>query len=254
MKDLRTMTRIAEPKADVDAQRIGKAYEKPKIEKKKWSGNVSKKMCNWAPFHDVVQASSTDRNCQELEKSLTTYKKKYSAHMNKMCTLETSDEENEEVTDELPNFAAFGLWGDAGQFTKKHNLFLLHFTMLTGIFRERFAIAGFSKHLLCQCGCFGRCTFDFVFSVIAWSYEALLIGRFPRKDHNGLEFHPCIRKFGDWSWYKQVLGLRGWRGETAEKKCCWMCGAGFNDMFNCYDFSLNAMWRRTVLSQADPEF
>ena len=188
MKDLRTMTRIAEPKADVDAQRIGKAYKKPKDGKKKWPGNVSKKMCNRAAVHEDVQASSTDRNCQELEKSLTTYKKKYSAHMNKMCTLETSDEENEEVTDELPNFAAFGLWGDAGQFTKKHNLFLLHFTMLTGIFRERFPIAGFS-HVLCQWR-FGRCTFDFVFSVIAWSYEALVIGRFPRKDHNGEPFHP----------------------------------------------------------------
>ena len=92
------MTRIAEPKADVDAQRIGKAYEEPNDEKKKWPGNVSKKMCNWAPFHNVVQASSTDRNCQELEKSLT-IKKKYSAHMNKMPDLETSDEENEEVTD-----------------------------------------------------------------------------------------------------------------------------------------------------------
>ena len=129
--------------------------------------------------------------------------------------------------------AAFGLWGDAGQFTKKHNLFLLHFTMLTGI-RERFPIAGFSKHLLCQCGCFGRCTFDFVFSVIAWSCEALLIGRFPKKDHNGLEFHPkrgqqagqrlnlgglCIRTLGDWSWYTEVLMPFHWRQGNFCARC-----------------------------------
>ena len=137
--------------------------------------------------------------------------------------------------DELPNFAAFGLWGDAGQFTKKHNLFLLHFTMLTGI-RERFPIAGFSKHLLCQCGCFRRCTFDFVFSVIAWSCEALLIGRFPKFDHNGELFNAhswrgkmagkrlnlrglCIRKFGDWSWYTEVLMPFHWRQGNFCARC-----------------------------------
>ena len=71
-------------------------------------------------------------------------------------------------------------------------------------------------------------------TAIAWSYEALSTGLWPSVDHNGEKFHPnswrgkmagkrlnlrglCIRKFGDWSWYKQVLGLRGWRGETAEK-------------------------------------
>ena len=96
----------------------------------------------------------------------------------------------------------------------------------------------------------------------------MLVGKFPHVDHTGEKFHPnswrgkmagqdlnlralCIRKFGDWAWYTQVLGLRGWRGETADLKCCWTCGAGFNALINCYDFSQHAEWRQTLVTQAE---
>ena len=110
---------------------------------------------------------------------------------------------------------------------------VLHFVVLTGIFRERFPMVAFTKKQICDCGCLGRCTFDWIFKIIAWSFEALLAKKFPAKDHNGDPFPKgsyrdrmknkdlniaglCIGKFGDWAWFKQVLSLKGWRGEGAQ--------------------------------------
>ena len=64
--------------------------------------------------------------------------------------------------------------------------------------------------------------------------EVLVIGRFPATDHNGLEFHPkrgqqagqrlnlrglCIRTFGDWSWYTEVLMPFHWRQGNFCARC-----------------------------------
>ena len=160
----------------------------------------------------------------------------------------------------LSNVAAIALWGDSAVFTKRDSLHLLLFTVLSGPCRRRFWICGFNKKVLCQCGCFGRCTYDSIWAVIAWMFRALLAKQYPACDHTGQAFPPgsqraclagkplrvggaCIAKCGDWQWFKAVLGLRGWRGEGQGKHMCWICSAGFNDHHNCYDFSLNATWR-----------
>lgn len=166
----------------------------------------------------------------------------------------------------IKDTAGIGIWGDSAPFSRKHSVFLLHFVVLTGIFRERFPIVAFTKRQICDCGCLGRCTFDWIFKVIAWMFEALLAKKFPAKDHNGDPFPRgsfrdrmknkdlniaglCIRKFADWAWLKQACSLRGWRGEGVEKKCCWMCGAGFNHQANCYDVSPWASWRSSLMNQ-----
>jgi hypothetical protein len=160
-------------------------------------------------------------------------------------------------------FACIGLWGDSAPSTKKESLYLLLFTVLNGEFRQRFWITCFNKTQVCRCGCFGRCTFEAVFNVVAWSFRALLVGEYPAFDHTGTPFAKdsyrgrlagrklkiygaCIAKYGDWAWFKQALGLRGWQGEGPKGKICWMCNAGFHDEMNCYDFSLSADWRSTV--------
>ena len=43
----------------------------------------------------------------------------------------------------------------------------------------------------------------------------------------------CIAQYGDWQWFKAVLGLRGWRGEGPERNICWVCGSGFTEENNC---------------------
>ena len=114
-----------------------------------------------------------------------------------------------------------------------------------------------SKRCLCRCGCFGRCTFNVVFSVIAWSMQALAAGPWPsvdylknplkgwraRKAGEPFDFHSAIiAKCADWAWHKQVLAMRSWQMTF----CCWLCEARLGDR----DFSLNAIWRHTVHSHS----
>ena len=62
-----------------------------------------------------------------------------------------------------------------------------------------------------------------------------------------------LRKFGDWEWMKNGLGLRGWQGgETTWKLICMFCAASkLYDPWG-YDPSLEAGWRSTFTS--GPEF
>ena len=169
----------------------------------------------------------------------------------------------------MSSFLPLSLWGDSATFNNRDSLHLLTFTVLSGWCRRRFWICGFNKRLLCQCGCYGRCTYDGIWLVIAWMFRALLAKRHPTRDHldrpfpagshraraarkGALRFGAgCIAQCADWQWFKAVLGLRGWRGEGPQKHCCWICGAGFNDVHNCFDFSRTAAWRatRTTMQQ-----
>ena len=129
-------------------------------------------------------------------------------------------------------WAIIALWGDSAPSTKNDSVNLLSFQVLSGTVKKRIWICTFNKSSVCKCGCQGRHTFDDVFSVVAWSVRALISGLYPKHDHLGNEFpkgsyrrrmagkslgiHGTIlRKFGDWAWFKQSLGLmglaRGWR-------------------------------------------
>lgn len=162
---------------------------------------------------------------------------------------------------------AVALWGDSAPHAKRDSIYLLQFTILTGTCRKRFWISAFSKRSMCQCGCSGRCTFEVVFEVIAWSFRALLAGTYPAVDHRGNPFPPgswraeqagkaltcrgaCISMRGDWAWHKQSLGLQGWQGEGDSQRMCWLCGAGFTPACYCYDFSLDAQWRNSRVDMA----
>ena len=96
--------------------------------------------------------------------------------------------------------------------------------------------------MVCRCGCLGRHTFDSIFTVVRWTFTALITGEFPAEDHTGAPWDPDDRrggkwrqsmkgtrfgflgvllyKFGDWSWMKQALGLTGWRAEGVARKVC----------------------------------
>lgn len=168
----------------------------------------------------------------------------------------------------MRSFVAIGSWGDSAVFTKRDSVNLLVFAVLGGGCRRRFWVCGINKRRVCQCGCQGRCTFDAILRVIAWMFRALLAKRYPDVGPLGerwaandwraamagkrLRFGgACIAKCGDWSWFKSVLGMRGWRGDKTTGRMCWMCQASFHDDHSCFDFSANARWRTTMTSMSD---
>ena len=144
----------------------------------------------------------------------------------------------------VQHLVCLALWGDNAPFGTNNNLFLLVLTFLSGIHRTRIWICAFTKRQLCRCGCLGRCTYDTVFDVLAWSFTALMLQRWPFVDHlsipfpadshrgklarlgNPLRAMGCLLgNMGDWSWFKSTFGLRGWRGEGPLKQICWLCTA-----------------------------
>ena len=165
-----------------------------------------------------------------------------------------------------------GLWGDCAPFSHREFLYMLVLTVISGQHRRYLWLCGLTKGSVCQCGCYGRHTLDALFSVIGWSFRILIIGKFPRAGHTGEVFRlGSARKewahrgrklrvrahlanfFGDWSWYKQALGLTGWRSEGPGKRICWACHASASvaGEYPAWDFRVQARWRRSLLTMAD---
>lgn len=155
---------------------------------------------------------------------------------------------------------ACSLWGDGAPYTTTDSLQLLIMTFSSGIHVQHFWIVGFGKRCICRCGCQGRHTFDTIYSIIAWSFRAAAAGRHPSVDHHGKPFAADSRLAklsggnlkvrgalvslrGDWAWFKQSLGLCGWRGEGPSKRVCWKCRASLSDDCPAFDFTTNARWR-----------
>ena len=159
----------------------------------------------------------------------------------------------------IGTWLALALWGDSAPYTKRDSVYLLTHCVLSGIHRKRAWIAVIGKRHVCQCGCWGRCTFDALFEVVAWSFRVLQTGFWPTHDHNGLPLTGwrkvlgdrktpfrfrgcCTAKCADWAWHKQILAMRGWTG----LRRCWGCQALFNDR----DFSIHAPWRKTCVTMS----
>ena len=166
-------------------------------------------------------------------------------------------------------WACLALWGDMAPHTKTDSIFLLTWALMNGQCRQRFWLTCLSKSRVCKCGCKGRHSFNLIFSVVAWSVRALQAGTWPAFNHLGQRFRfgdwrrkmsgnpiglcgTVLRKFGDWEWMKNGLGLRGWQGETSRKLICMFCAA--SKLYDpwAYDPSLEAGWRSTITSE--PEF
>ena len=72
-----------------------------------------------------------------------------------------------------------GIWGDSAAFNQD-SIYALLFNMLSGPQAyTRHWICAWSKRVMCQCGCGGRCTIDAVFRVLAWAFCAWLAGEYP---------------------------------------------------------------------------
>ena len=170
-----------------------------------------------------------------------------------------------------PDVLAFGIWGDSAVISRSESLFVLLFNCLSGICNRRFWVCAFGKKVVCQCGCFGRHTFDSIFRMLQWSFVALVAGLKPSIRDDGVPFSASkrvgdqarhkdfikdkklrarggvIQKRGDWSWHKCALGMVGWGGEGPERRCCWKCRANYGSI-PFRDFYETALWKATVLS------
>ena len=161
------------------------------------------------------------------------------------------------------------LWGDEAPLTKRDGILLLTYRAMSGSIRQRVWIACVKKSKLCRCGCSGRCTVNAIYDIIAWSAKALLVGKWPALDHEGRGFtrpedtwrreraggplrhqaailHYC----GDWAWFKQICGVRGWQGDTAAKFICWTCAASLAGEHDAFDCSAEASWRNCMTTMA----
>jgi len=171
-----------------------------------------------------------------------------------------------------PPVAGLGVWGDSGKLWTKDGLVMLLFNVLTSTCNARFPIVALSKKHLCQCGCYGRHTYERIFEVIGWALKTHARGKFPTHRDDGAPFQwsnkvgdrnrfnlqntymrtrgACIQKRGDWAWYKQIMGIVAWKGEGIEKRICFRCRAdGCNHPWT--DVSWHATWMYTVFTHAE---
>jgi len=153
-----------------------------------------------------------------------------------------------------------GFHGDGAQFTREESMTALTWSsvMATGASLDsRFLITALPTTWLAPG------TLDEVFSVLAWSFAAMLDGFYPPVDHKGnpwcdgtranLAGKPLAGGFrgvwaesrGDWDWQVKCYRLRGWSSTS----CCHLCDATPNEGPLVYtDFSNEAPWRATLVT------
>ena len=141
--------------------------------------------------------------------------------------------------------------------------------VLSGIHNDRWVFCAFAKKRACACGCFGRHTFEVVWAVMAFALRALCFGVYPAIRDDGVPFAEspyktdklraklankklkifggCIQKRADWQWYKQAIGLVGWKAEGPSRRICFRCAANETSA-PWTDFGLGALWRFTLYS------
>ena len=115
-------------------------------------------------------------------------------------------------TSHVENMAAMGLWADSAAYNTRDSLFVFLFNVLSGIHRQRFWCAAFSKRMQCQCGCKGRHSYDSIYKVLIWPLGCAYTGVYPSFRADNTSF--ADRKYkGDeiwatWAW-KKTTKIRG---------------------------------------------
>lgn len=107
--------------------------------------------------------------------------------------------------------------------------------MLSG---QRHLVAVLRRCELCSCGCRGWCSLHPLFRMLAWSFSAMLDGRWPSARHDGAPWEEadadraraggrelgwravCCFVKGDWSEYCHTLGFPSWADSVAPCPFC----------------------------------
>jgi hypothetical protein len=156
-----------------------------------------------------------------------------------------------------------GFHGDGVPHQKNRTVEVFSWNFAAQPFWERFLFTCIEKWYLCNCGCNGAHTINAIMRIFVWSLEVLLVGCWPTARHDNTPWDPNTDKHrrnrngqfkfrgvlmqirGDWAWYKQMFGFKGWASESI----CWRCLANKSSMPYA-DFSLSAKWRKTRMTQA----
>jgi hypothetical protein len=118
-----------------------------------------------------------------------------------------------------PDILAFGMWGDSAVISPSESLFVLLVNCLSGICNKRFWVCAFGKKAVCQCGCYGRHTFDSIFRVLRWDFGQLLSGERPSIRDDGVPFSDS-KRIGDKARHKARLKNKRFmiRGGVIQKR------------------------------------
>lgn len=152
-----------------------------------------------------------------------------------------------------------GLHGDGVPYTKHQSLEMISWNILGDATGDRVPFTGISKRYTCKCGCLGRCTWDSVLEVFAWSMRALCQGQHPSVGPGGSVLQDAytvsmvgtsmpqavlcqIR--GDWPFLKALFSVPVWNTPNI----CWQCPADRSGGPCDYrNVGLQAAWRQTRL-------
>ena len=125
-----------------------------------------------------------------------------------------------------------GFHGDGVPFQVKKTLEVFSWNIATRATSARQLLTCIEKPDVCDCGCSGRHTIDAILEVFLWSLQALLFGAWPRTrydnqpwrredSHRKSEAGSAFGFFaylcevrGDWAWFKQIFGFKGWASEN----------------------------------------
>ena len=145
-----------------------------------------------------------------------------------------------------------GFYGDSGSFSKQDSLYVFTWNSLLGTGQTM------SKRYLATCikkSDVVPGTIDAIFRIVAWSFNALLDGRWPTADWQGLPLLPtrpcdlaggltgCLCQIrGDWEFYCACFGFPKW---NMAHNMCWLCAASANGPLSFSNFSDDAPWRAT---------
>lgn len=161
------------------------------------------------------------------------------------------------------NLLGFGLWGDGvpcnWDRSDSLNLFSLNIPGLPPPWHTlRIPLTGFSKKHFA-----GKETYDDLLAILAWSFEQLAIGHWPKVRHDGAAWKPSDSKRrrqagvalpcrgalveirGDWAFMRECFGLPAW---NEAQGLCWLCSCTPNTL---RQVGADAPWRSERLSHQE---
>ena len=130
-----------------------------------------------------------------------------------------------------PMTIPLGMHGDGGAFSKQDSLYIISWNSLIGqgsTASKRFLFTVFRKSEMVDG------TLDAVFRVLAWSFNLMLEGKWPKKNYHGRAMAnggkdiaggwraALCQVRGDWAFYTEVFRFPAW---NSAERMCWLCRA-----------------------------
>ena len=125
------------------------------------------------------------------------------------------------------------------------------------ITKKRDVLMVVRKRICCRCGCLGYCTFFIVLLFLQWGMEALKLGEYPSRRHDGAFWHDpednlraslggtrllfkacCLQLRGDWAEFCERLGFPT---PSSGMRPCFCCSAFGQNMYSIAGCTLDRL-------------